>query len=83
MTPRARLRLAKLIVQEGWPVAVAAKMFLVSPPTARKWAARYRAEGPAGMTDRTSRPHVMPALPNPGWVAGRRVGPGVGVEVST
>ena len=23
------------------------------------------------------------ALPNPGWVAGRRVGPGVGVEVST
>ena len=51
LTPRARLRLAKLIVEEGWPVAVAAKMFLVSPPTARKWAARYRAEGPAGSAE--------------------------------
>ena len=26
-------------------------MFMVSPRTARKWAARYRAEGPAGMVD--------------------------------
>ena len=68
LTPRARLRLAKLIVEEGWPVAVAAKMFLVSPPTARKWAARYRAEGPAGMTDRTSRPHVMPTKTPPAVV---------------
>ena len=38
LTPRARLRLAKLIVEEHWPVATAAKMFMVSPPTARKWA---------------------------------------------
>ena len=68
LTPRARMRLAKLIVEEGWPVAVAAKMFLVSPPTARKWAARYRAEGPAGMTDRTSRPHVMPTKTPPAVV---------------
>ena len=68
LTPRARLRLARLIIEEGWPVAVAAKMFLVSPPTARKWAARYRAEGPAGMTDRTSRPHVMPTKTPPAVV---------------
>ncbi|HAV0114744.1 TPA: IS481 family transposase, partial [Enterococcus faecium] len=26
LTPRARLRLAKLIVEEHWPVATAAKM---------------------------------------------------------
>lgn len=60
LTPRARLRLAKLIVEEKWPVAVAAKMFRTSPPTARKWAARFRTEGPAGMADRSSRPRSMP-----------------------
>ena len=48
LTPRARLRLAKLIVEEHWPVTVAAKMFMTSPPTARKWAARYQAGGPMG-----------------------------------
>src|SRR5699024_8576894 len=42
------------------PVAVAAKMFMVSSVTARKWAARYRAGGEAGMRDRSSRPHRIP-----------------------
>ena len=45
LTPRARLRLARLIVEDGWPATIAAKMFMVSPVTARKWAARLRAEG--------------------------------------
>lgn len=36
LTPRARLRLARLIVEDGWPPSVAAKMFMVSPVTARK-----------------------------------------------
>jgi transposase InsO family protein len=60
LTPKARLRLARLIVDEGWPPPAAAKMFMVSTVTARKWAARFRAEGPAGMTDRPSRPHTCP-----------------------
>jgi transposase InsO family protein len=60
LTPRARLRLAKLIVEDGWKPAVAARMFMVSTVTARKWAARFRAEGLAGMVDRSSRPHVSP-----------------------
>lgn len=55
LTPRARLRLARLIVDDGWPPSVAAKMFMVSTVTARKWAARFRAEGVSGMQDR-SRP---------------------------
>jgi transposase InsO family protein len=66
LTPRARLKLARLIVEDGWPVTVAAKMFMVSPVTARKWAGRLRTEGPSGMADRPSRPHSMPtktALP--------------------
>ena len=60
LTPRARLRLARLIVEDGWTPSVAAKMFMVSTVTARKWAARFRAEGAAGMADRSSRPHRSP-----------------------
>lgn len=68
LPPRARLRLARLIVDDRWPVIVAAKMFMVSPPTARKWAARYRAEGEAGMADRSSRPQSMPTKTPPAMV---------------
>ena len=60
LTPKARLRLARLIVEEGWKPSEAAKMFMVSTVTARKWAARLRAEGPAGMVDRSSRPRSCP-----------------------
>ncbi|WP_394619892.1 IS481 family transposase [Lentzea sp. JNUCC 0626] len=60
LTPRTRLRLARLIVEQNWPAAAAAKMFMVAERTARKWAARYRDEGQAGMLDRSSRPHHSP-----------------------
>jgi transposase InsO family protein len=59
------LRLARLIVDDRWSVIVAAKMFMVSPVTARKWALRYRVEGVAGMTDRSSRPRSMPTKTPP------------------
>ena len=65
LTPRARLRLARLIVDDGWPPSVAAKMFMVSTVTARKWSARFRAEGVAGMADRSSRPRAMPSKTPP------------------
>jgi transposase InsO family protein len=60
LTPRARLRMAKLIVDERYSCSWAAKMFMVSPRTAAKWAHRYRAEGQTGMLDRSSRPHRSP-----------------------
>jgi transposase InsO family protein len=60
LTPRARLRLARLIVEEGWPVARAAERYDVSWPTAGRWARRYAEAGPAGMVDRSSRPHRSP-----------------------
>lgn len=60
LTKRARLRLAMLIVDDGWSAVSAAKLYMVSPPTARKWAKRYREEGPAGMEDRSSRPRSSP-----------------------
>ena len=65
LTPRARLRLARLVVERSWTYAAAAKMFMVAPRTAKKWADRYRAEGPAGMSDRTSRPHTSPSKTSP------------------
>ena len=60
LTPRARLRLARLIVEQGWPIPRAAERYDVSWRTAKKWADRYRAEGPAGMLDRSSRPLRQP-----------------------
>jgi transposase-like protein len=49
-----------MIVEGKYPVTHVAKLFMVSPVTARKWAARYREEGGAGMHDRSSRPHRIP-----------------------
>ncbi|MCC6433731.1 MAG: IS481 family transposase [Acidimicrobiales bacterium] len=65
LTPRARLRLALLVVNDRWTYAAAAKMFMVSPRTARKWADRYRHEGVAGMVDRSSRPRTSPTKTRP------------------
>ena len=72
LTPRARLRLAQLVVEENWRPAEAAKMFMVAEKTARKWAGRYRDEGEAGMADRSSRPHRTPTR-TPGPVVRRVV----------
>ena len=60
LTPRARLKMAKLIVEDHWSVPRAAERFDVSWKTAKKWADRYRQEGTAGMLDRSSRPHHQP-----------------------
>jgi SAM-dependent methyltransferase len=82
LTPRQRLRLARLIVEDGWPVARAAEWFQVSWPTAKRWADRYRLAGSAGMTDRSSRPHTSPGRTPPPMVrkivhlrSKRRLGP--------
>ncbi len=56
--PAGRLRLARLVVDQGWSVRRAAERFQCSPATAAKWAARYRAGLP--MADRSSRPHRSP-----------------------
>lgn len=58
LTPVGRQRLATLIIDQGWPIRRAAERFQVSPATASKWAARYRA-GEA-LEDRSSRPHRSP-----------------------
>ncbi|WP_404868802.1 IS481 family transposase [Kitasatospora griseola] len=60
LTETGRLRLARCVVEDGWPLRRAAERFQVSPTTAKRWADRYRALGEAGMEDRSSRPHRSP-----------------------
>jgi transposase len=60
LTETGRLRLARCVVEDGWPLRRAAERFQVSPTTAQRWADRYRRLGEAGMTDRSSRPHHSP-----------------------
>ena len=60
LTPRGRLALATLVVDDEWPLRRAAERFQCSPATAKKWADRYRAGGEQAMTDHSSRPHTCP-----------------------
>lgn len=60
LTPTGRLRLARCVVEDGWPLRSAAERFGVSHTTAARWAIRYRQLGAAGMDDRSSRPHHSP-----------------------
>ena len=60
LTETGRLRLARCVVDQGWPIARAAERFQVSRPTATRWAQRYRDQGLAGMADRSSRPASSP-----------------------
>jgi transposase InsO family protein len=61
LSPTGRLRLALCVVKDGWSYRRAADRFQVSPPTAKRWADRYRQFGEAGMQDRSSRPRRCPA----------------------
>ncbi|MEW5813769.1 MAG: IS481 family transposase [Actinomycetota bacterium] len=60
LTETGRLRLARLVVDEGWPLRRAAERFQVAVTTAKRWADRYRLFGEAGMVDRSSRPQHSP-----------------------
>lgn len=65
LTPRQRLRMARLVIEEGWPKARAAEFLGVAWKTADRWAERYRVLGAAGMVDRSSRPHSSPGRTDP------------------
>jgi len=60
-----RQLLVTRIAVDGWPVARAAEAQGVSRTTAHKWMARYRAEGWAGLEDRSSRPRNSPRRTSP------------------
>lgn len=55
-----RRQLATRVVEEKWTLAEAARAAEVSVRTAQKWSARFRAEGEAGLIDRSSVPSSCP-----------------------
>jgi transposase InsO family protein len=69
--PRARLtvfgrQLLVARVEAGCPAAHVAEQLGISRATAYKWIRRHRAEGQAGLEDRSSRPKRSPRLLDPG-----------------
>jgi transposase len=56
---RQRERMVRRVVDEDWSVREAALAAEVSARTAGKWVARYRAEGSAGLLDRSSAPLLV------------------------
>lgn len=74
LTPTARLKLGKLVVDQGFSISQAADYYRVSWPTAARWAGRYQELRDAGvapvtatmMGDRSSRPlHCPTTTPEP------------------
>jgi transposase InsO family protein len=59
LSPIGRQLLVDRIERESQPVQHVAESLGVSERTARKWLARYRAEGAAGLVDRSSSPKVV------------------------
>lgn len=65
LTAKGRALLVSRVLHEGWTVAVASEAAGVSKRTGFKWLARFKAEGSAGLADRSSRPPaVQPSCPD-------------------
>jgi transposase InsO family protein len=60
LSVKKRLVLCRRVVEEGWTLTKAAEAAEVSVRTARKWVRRYRAQGEAGLVDRSSTPRRQP-----------------------
>ena len=57
--PKGRAVMARRVVEDGLTLAEAAEAAGVSVRTAGKWARRYRADGEAGLLDRSSAPATV------------------------
>jgi transposase InsO family protein len=55
-----RMLIVERVLEKGRPVAHVASELGVSRQCAHRWIARFRAEGVAGLRDRSSRPHRSP-----------------------
>jgi transposase InsO family protein len=60
LTPLSRAAFAERVDRLGWSVADAAQAMSISTRTAYRWLARHRAEGAAGLVERSSRAHRTP-----------------------
>jgi len=59
--PKGRLTMVSRVTEQEWSLTEAAEAAGVSERTACKWVGRYRAEGEAGLRDRSSAPHTVPS----------------------
>jgi len=57
--PASRALLIRRVLNEGWTVKAAAHSIGLSPRRAYGWLARFKAEGAAGLQDRSSQPHRL------------------------
>jgi transposase InsO family protein len=57
--------MARSVMEGGSSKAAAARAFHTTPKTVAKWVARFRAEGVAGLQDRSSRPRSSPSQAAP------------------
>jgi transposase InsO family protein len=60
LTPNGRLFVVNRVLEQGWSVTAAAEAAGVAERTVWRWLARYRAEGEAGLSDRSSAPGSIP-----------------------
>jgi transposase InsO family protein/transposase-like protein len=58
--PKGRATMVLRVLERGWSLAEAAEAAGVSERTCSKWVVRYRAEGEAGLHDRSSAPKSIP-----------------------
>src|ERR1700709_510841 len=65
-----RRRMVRRVVECGWSVTKAAEAAEVSARTCSKWVGRYRAEGVAGLADRSSAPKLVANRTDERTVAG-------------
>jgi len=95
LTVHGRAELVRRVIEQGRPVAHVVVELNVSRATGYKWLARWRAEGLAGLADRSSRAHRLPrktpagteqrvlALRAARKLGPARIGPLVGLAPST
>ena len=78
LTPKGRQLVVERVLKEGWTATAAAEAAGVAERTVYRWLERYRAEGEAGLRDRSSAPrripHRTPARRVRAILALRRVG---------
>ena len=59
LTPHSRAELVRRVLEQRQTPKAVATAFGVCCKTVRKWVARFQAEGPDGLQDRSSRPHRL------------------------
>jgi transposase InsO family protein len=60
LTPKGREAMVRVVVDSGLSKIAAARQFNTTAKTVAKWVERYRAQGVAGLRDRSSRPLSSP-----------------------